>query len=210
MNRPPGIVSFGHSWVFGTGATARTNGFVGRLTRATGSPINNRSVSGSTAGEVAAVVEASTLGHLDAVLIMTGLNDARLRGASVDGIHHYERALDRIVRAFTKFSPDARILAIAQPPLLDYTLHAPFNRGSDAAIEAYNAALARGMAEAPHARVITVEGWNPVSMLAADTVHPNDKGHALIAHTLEPILLEQSQSAPPTHQEPPGSEKEHC
>jgi len=66
----------------------------------------------------------------------------------------------------------------------DYSRHAPHDRGSTAAVEAHNHRLEEVAARHPRAVVVQVTGWDAASMLADDTVHPNDLGHATIGRAV--------------------------
>jgi lysophospholipase L1-like esterase len=90
------------------------------------------------------------------------------------------RALRAIFRAFHAANPAALTVTVEQPHLANYSLHAPHDRGSDEIIDAYNRRL-RAVAGRHGVVLASVTGWNPGTMLSADTVHPNDAGHAQVA-----------------------------
>lgn len=115
---------------------------------------------------------------------MTGLNDARLHGASLVALASFSAALEAIFVAFHLAHPAALTVAVEQPLLIGYSLHAPHDRGSDQILDAYNQRLRA--AAVRHACVVlaSVTGWNPKTMLAADTVHPNDAGHGELARAV--------------------------
>jgi lysophospholipase L1-like esterase len=117
-------------------------------------------------------------------LLMTGLNDARLHGEDPAGLTAYGTALAAIFGAFSQAGPRSRVIAVEQPYLSDYSQHSPYDKGSDAVVDAYNERLREVAAR--HASVVLclVEAWNRLTMIAADTVHPNDLGHWAIARAV--------------------------
>lgn len=116
--------------------------------------------------------------------LMTGLNDARLNGESPGGLQTYARALDTLFHALHDTAPHALVLAIKQPYIQDYSQHFPYNRASNAIIDRYNGTLETVTSQLPFAQSVVVDGWHAATMLADDTVHPNDSGHALLARAV--------------------------
>jgi lysophospholipase L1-like esterase len=115
---------------------------------------------------------------------MTGLNDLRLAGDAASSLEQYAAALRTVLAAFTRAAPEAPVVAIAQPHLLDFSLHAPHNLGSNALVDTYNGELRRVAAEFRQVVVASAAGWNAATMLDADTVHPNDAGHSCLARAV--------------------------
>jgi lysophospholipase L1-like esterase len=70
---------------------------------------------------------------------------------------------------------------VEQPHLHDYSQHSPHNRGSDPLVDTYNQRLREVAARYTSVVLCRVESWNALTMIAADTVHPNDLGHREIA-----------------------------
>lgn len=68
-----------------------------------------------------------------------------------------------------------------QPYLLDYTQRSPHDKGSDKLVDKYNDQLRLVASRYPHVVLTAVEGWDPATMIADDTVHPNDLGHRELA-----------------------------
>lgn len=177
----PGLTAYGHSWVAGAGASDPAYRLVDVVARRLGTTATNLGVGGSLSTDTAALVSRQRTPASEVYLLMTGLNDARLYGASPPGLAGYAAALSAIVTALGRAGRGAPILAVLQPHLLDYSLHAPHHRGSDDVIDAYNERLRAVADRHPDVTLVTVHGWSPVTMLAADRVHPADAGHAQVA-----------------------------
>lgn len=92
---------------------------------------------------------------------MTGLNDARFNGTDVKALAAYADALTVIFEAFQAANPDGRIVAVEQPHLRDYSWHAPYDNGSDVAVDAYNERLREAVAR--YSSVVLARGdcWLP-------------------------------------------------
>ncbi len=178
------LTAYGHSWVHGTGATEYDRCLVTLAARALGCAADNRGVAGTLSTQTAELASRQQIPGSTMFLLMTGLNDARLHGSCVAGLDRFSAALRSIFRTFRAANPAALIVAVEQPHLLDYSLHAPHDRGSDADVDAYNRRLRRIVDGHPAVLLATVRAWDPPTMLAEDTVHPNDAGHAEIARAV--------------------------
>lgn len=176
----PVLAAYGHSWIAGDGASRPATCLVATAGRALGASVLNRGVGGSLTTQTAELVSTTPVPRADVYLLMAGLNDARLHGADPAALRGYADAVATILAALDGAGHGAAVVAIEQPRLLDYTRHGPFDRGSDEIVAAYNEVL-RAQARAAGARVAVPAGWDPATMLAADTVHPNDAGHACLA-----------------------------
>ena len=175
------MVSYGHSWVDGDGASGPDACLAAQVAAGLGLELDNRGVGGSSSTGTAALVQAAPPPPAALYLLMTGLNDLRLAGDAASALEQYAAALRTVFAAFGQAAPDALVVALAQPPLLDFSLHAPHNLGSNALVEAYNDGLRRVAAEFQRVVVAEAAGWNAGTMLDADTVHPNDAGHSCLA-----------------------------
>lgn len=174
------LTAYGHSWVQGDGASRPTNRLVDVVARRLHCAPTNFGAGGTLSTDTADLLCRQRPPASRMYLVMTGLNDARLRGASPVGLESFSTALQAIFRAFRTANPAALTVAVEQPHLANYSLHAPHDRGSDEIIDAYNRRL-RGVAGRHGVVLASVAGWNPETMLSADTVHPNDAGHAQVA-----------------------------
>lgn len=176
------LVAYGHSWIDGDGASGPERNLVSLAAARLGLAAVNRGVGGSRSGETAALVDADPPPPAArAVLLMTGLNDSRFSGTAEAALAAYAEALDVILTAVRHAAPLAAVVAVEQPHLVDYSLHSPYDNGSDAVLDAYNGVLRRIAATHHGVDVVRVLGWDPLTMLSEDTVHPNDLGHAEIA-----------------------------
>lgn len=175
------MVSYGHSWIDGDGASGPEACLAARTAELLGLELDNRGVGGSSSTGTAALVQADPPPPAGLYLLMTGLNDLRLGGDSPSALSGYAASLQAILGAFTQASPDALVVAVAQPHLLDFSLHAPHNRGSNALVDIYNRELRTVAARYPRVVVAEPDGWDAASMLDADTVHANDAGHSCLA-----------------------------
>lgn len=176
--------AYGHSWVFGTGATRRDRGLAALAARTLGLRLDLRAESGSLSRETARLVAASPPPAARLFVLMTGLNDARRNGDSPTARQAYADALALVYEAFCRASRVALVLALEQPHLVDYSGYAPFHRASDSVVDAYNAVLRQAVSRHPASRVVATEGWAVDTMIAADGVHPNDAGHRHLAQAL--------------------------
>jgi lysophospholipase L1-like esterase len=115
---------------------------------------------------------------------MTGLNDARLNGHSATARETYADALALLFRAFRQVSPAAPVLALEQPYIGDYSGYEPFDKASDAVVDAYNATLREAASRHSSSSVVAIPGWDVHTMVSADGVHPNDAGHRHLAQAV--------------------------
>ncbi|MET4589702.1 SGNH/GDSL hydrolase family protein [Arthrobacter sp. 754] len=175
------MVAYGHSWVDGDGASAATSCLAALVAAGLDLELDNRGVGGSSSTGTAALVRAYPPPPARLYLLMTGLNDLRLGGDAASAQQGYTDALRTIFAAFREAAPDALVVALAQPPLLDFSLHAPHNLGSNVLVDSYNSELRRVAAGFPHVVVVEPAGWDAGTMLDEDTVHPNDAGHRCLA-----------------------------
>lgn len=179
------LTAYGHSWVAGDGASRPSRRFVDLAAWRLGYVPTNLGAGGSSSPDTAALVSREPAPASAMYVVMTGLNDARLHGASPDALEAYAEALQTIFSALSRASPAALTIAAEQPHLLDYSLHAPHDRGTNEILDAYNQQLSVVAGRHPRVVVATVSGWDPTAMLSADTVHPNDAGHAAVAGAVE-------------------------
>ncbi|WP_433167093.1 SGNH/GDSL hydrolase family protein [Kribbella sp. CA-247076] len=185
--------AYGHSWVYGTGARAHSEGFAVLAARELGLDLNNHAASGSLSTETARLVTAQAPEPADVFVVMTGFNDARLYGAAPAGRRQYEDSLEVLFRALHKADPKALLLAIEQPYVEDYSGHSPYDRATDTILDQYNAVLRAVVTALPFAATVVVDGWDARTMIAPDNVHPNDDGHAVLARAVVRAAREREQ-----------------
>jgi lysophospholipase L1-like esterase len=185
------LTAYGHSWIQGDGASHTSHRLVDVAARQLGCVPNNLGVGGTLSTQIADLVDRESPPASLLYLVMTGLNDARLHGASLEAMKSYAAALQTIFHALTTANPAALTIALEQPHLADYSRHAPHNRGSDALIDAYNRRLRAVSTGRPRVLVAAAAGWDPPMMLSVDTVHPNDAGHAELARAVVRVADEK-------------------
>lgn len=179
-----GLTVYGHSWVAGDRATHASRRFADEVARRLELPLSNRGVGGTSSTDIVELLHRDPPPPSRLYLLMTGLNDARLHGAGRDAVDSYAAALEAIFQAFDDARPTGLTVAVEQPHLIDYSRFAPHNRGSGVAIDAYNLRLRAVARKFPNVLLATVAGWIPATMVSSDTVHPNDAGHAELAHSV--------------------------
>jgi lysophospholipase L1-like esterase len=177
----PTLLAYGHSYVDGDGASAPSRCFAALTAEALSYVLRNEAIGGSLSTRTAAQVTADRPSAADRYLLMTGVNDARLYGDLAGALADYGDALAMIFETFTATSPRAQVITVEQPYLLDYTQHSPHDKGSNKLVDKYNDQLRQVAQRCPHVVVTAVEGWDPATMIADDTVHPNDLGHRELA-----------------------------
>ena len=189
------LTAYGHSWVQGDGASTSATRMVDVAARALGLDADNRGVGGTLSTDTAVMVAAQPPPVAAVYLLMTGLNDARLHGPSGNARRRYGSAVDAVLASLCAANPEAVVLVVEQPRLVEYGWHAPYDRGSDRHLDAYNRVLRSTAARHRRAVVATVAHWRPRTMLADDTVHPNDCGHAAVAHAVVAALPDGAHGA---------------
>ncbi|WP_219416769.1 SGNH/GDSL hydrolase family protein [Pseudonocardia nigra] len=194
------LTAYGHSWVQGAGASAPHRRLVDLTACSLGLLPDSRGVGGTLSTQTAELVRRVAPPPSAAYLVMTGLNDIRLRGDSRRALHEYGSALDAVLGAVALASPAAVVAVVEQPHLLDYSGHAPHDRGTDGLVDRGNDALREVVARHAGAVAVHAEGWDRHTMLDEDTVHPNDAGHAAVAQAvaaaLKALLREPAGSRP--------------
>jgi len=167
--------------VSGEGASRPERRLVDLVARRLGWAATNLGVGGSSSTDVADLIARKPPPPSRMYLVMTGLNDAHLHGAYTAALPSFATALQAIFAALGDANPAALAVTVEQPHLLEYSWHAPHDRGSDQILDAYNDRLRAVASEFSRVVVAQVAGWDPSTMLDADTVHPSDAGHAAIA-----------------------------
>ncbi len=180
----PILAAYGHSYVLGSAATTTSRRFVNIVTSRLGSALENNGVGGALSTDTAEKVMARPPAAADHYLLMTGVNDARLYGSSRMALDDYGSALGQMFGAFLGVDPRCQVIAVAHPHLQDYSQHAPYDHACDELLDAYNRRLEEIAEQYSQVSVATVEDWDTRTMLAVDTVHPNDLGHQKLAQAV--------------------------
>ncbi|MFJ5862592.1 SGNH/GDSL hydrolase family protein [Pseudarthrobacter sp. NPDC092439] len=178
------MVSYGHSWIDGDGASAPETCLAARVAAGLGLELDNRGVGGSSSTGTAGLVLADPPPPAALYLLMTGLNDLRLAGQSASALADYAESLRTVLGAVRTAAPEALVVAVVQPPLLDFSLYPPHNQGSNILVDTYNEALRQAIAGNSQAVLAEAPDWDAATMLDDDTVHPNDAGHACLARAV--------------------------
>ncbi|WP_299166498.1 SGNH/GDSL hydrolase family protein [uncultured Arthrobacter sp.] len=181
---PPVLVSYGHSWVAGDGASFSRTSFAALAARELELALDNRAVGGSSSTATAELVVSSPPPPAPLYVVMTGLNDLRLHGEESFALSGYSGVLRRILTALRRTSPNSLVVAVAQPYLVDFSLYPPHNRGNNQLVDDYNSVLRRASAEYSFVALAETDHWDAELMLHEDTVHPNDAGHACLAQAV--------------------------
>jgi len=175
------LTSYGHSWVQGAGASRPARRLVDVASRRLGCAPTNLGVGGTLSTDTADLVAREPPPVSRLYVLITGLNDARLYGASPVALGSFTAALEAILGGFARAHPEALTVTVEQPHLADYSRHAPHDVGSHEVLDAYNQRLREVVSPRPGVVLASVTEWHPGTMLAEDTVHPNDAGHSRVA-----------------------------
>lgn len=170
-NYPPEgttIVAFGDSLVEGVGAT-RGNDFVSVLGRDIGVPIENLGVGGNTTEQGLNRIDEVLVRNPDITLLLLGGNDYLRKIPR-------EMTLENLRGIITKLHEAGSIVVLlgVRGGLLRDNLKGDFEK----------LAKEHNTAYVPN----VLDGLIGKSEFMYDQIHPNDKGHALIAAKIEPTL----------------------
>jgi lysophospholipase L1-like esterase len=163
------VIAFGDSLVRGVGASPGGD-LVSELSRRLGMPIVNAGRSGDTTTSALARLDQAVLSRQPrVVLVLLGGNDLLRRVPPDETIENLETIVARI-----RARGAAVVLATVEVGF--------FTRSND---EAYEALAARTRAALVPGIFDGILGRRE---LMADGIHPNDRGYALMADRLEPVL----------------------
>jgi lysophospholipase L1-like esterase len=182
------LAAYGHSWVQGSAAATTAKRFVNLATSRLGLALENKGVGGALSTETAGILSARPPAAAEFYVLMTGLNDARRYGWRSTALDDYRSALVTILDAFIAANPRSLVVTVAQPHLCDYSQHPPYDRSCDELLDAYNRQLEAVTNSYPQVTLATAERWDKRSMLAMDTVHPNDLGHYELSRAVGRVL----------------------
>lgn len=208
-NRTYSAVFYGDSVTAGTGASdaahawrtlvAGARNWRVPINRGTNNTVLQNSVQNSVAVLGAAVSDngrdqyaAKVLPYeSDYVLILYGLNDIRLNDAGFSAAN-FQTDLGEIVDGIVSNGTPASQIVIGSPPYCKaYGSSSPWDGGSAAKHAQYVAACA-AVAASKGTRYVDVYQWmidhGGDTLISADNLHPNDAGHAAIAHAFLSVL----------------------
>lgn len=172
-NYPPEgtvIVAYGDSLVLGIGATSG-NDFVSVLSRNIGVPIENLGVPGNTSELGLVRIDEVLKREPDIVLLLLGGNDYLLRLPRDETLQN----LERIIMKLHEAGSIVVLLGVRGGVLRDN-----FKKDFKNLAKEHNTAFVPNV----------LDGLIGSSELMYDAIHPNDRGYALIAAKIEPILRE--------------------
>ncbi len=191
---PIRIAALGDSLALGTGASRADGGFIFPAFREVllhrpGSSIDNIAIGGATAADVLRLEVPRLAGmRYDAIVICVGGNDVVRRTAGGEFARTYARLLAR-VRALV---PGARLICCGVPDVGVSPLFAD-ERAAVAAASARDDRAVRRAASAAGAAFVDLYAISRAQRDAArflgrDRFHPSDRGYALFARVLAPVL----------------------
>lgn len=195
------IAVLGDSLALGTGASRADGGFIFRafrelLQRRPGSRIDDMAIGGATAADVLRLQTPRLAGtRYDVVIVCVGGNDVVRRTRSDD----FARTYAELLRRAGALAPGARFICCGVP---DVSVSPIFTdeRASIAAASFQDDRHVRVAAAAAGAAfvdlyAVTRAQRNASRFLGRDRFHPSDRGYALFAGTLAPVLERVSETA---------------
>ncbi|MGW0229847.1 glycoside hydrolase domain-containing protein [Actinopolymorpha singaporensis] len=189
------VLAFGHSYVAGLGASRPDRAWPAIVAAQTCRPLTNRAVSSSLSAQTEEqfLLAAPDLRPTDVVVVETGINDVRLYGSDPQRLSEYRSHLRSIV-SHARTAETGRpvpVALVADPGIAPtaWDQYAPYDKGSQEVADAYAQVVLDVAREFPNAHAVDVRGtWSASRHIAADGVHPNDAGHALIAGAAQAAL----------------------
>lgn len=174
----PAIIAYGHSYIAGVPGQAPP--WPTLLAADLGRPLVEVAHGGDVAARCLSRMEEAADQPVDTDVVVweCDLNDARRWGTDPAHLAGFRRTF---VAALSRMR-HGKVVVVEDPPITGWGLYPPFNHGSVAALDAYNAIIEQSVT--PPVQVVKVLGWNPATMLAPDAVHPNDSGKRAIAETV--------------------------
>ena len=174
----PAVIAYGHSYI--SGVPGQPPPWPRLLAADLGRPLVEIAHGGDVAARCLARMEAAADQPIDSDVVVweCDLNDARRWGSDPEHLASFRRTFAAAVGRMRH----GKVIVVEDPPITGWGLYPPFNHGSVAALDAYNAIIEQSVM--PPVQVVKVLGWNPATMLARDAVHPNDTGKRAIAETV--------------------------
>lgn len=174
----PAVIAYGHSYI--SGVPGQPPPWPRLLAADLGRPLVEIAHGGDVAARCLSRMEAAADQPIDSDVVVweCDLNDARRWGTDPGHLASFRRTFAAAVGRMRH----GKVIVVEDPPITGWGLYPPFNHGSVAALDAYNAIIEQSVT--PPVQVVKVLGWNPATMLARDAVHPNDTGKRAIAETV--------------------------
>ena len=119
-------------------------------------------------------------------VVEVGVNDLRRNGTDPARLAAFRRDYALLLH---RLDGARRIVVVPPLPLRDWGRHAPFDRGSDAALSAYREVVLELARSTPRVTVADpLPRWDLDRVLSHDRVHPNAYGRSVIADAVRKAL----------------------
>lgn len=189
----PEIYAYGDSNTVGFGVVPDSDAYVPRVGTAKGWAVTNRAFSGSKIADAEQIgrILADDLRVHHVILFLTGYNDMRFYGTTSDGLAQYETHLEDALDRFEAVGCDTYIANCLRMPAAAYSMGAPYDQGSDAAVALYNAVIQAQCAAHLQMTYVDVSALVDPTNLAlwqADLSHPTSAGHLIIANAILALI----------------------
>ena len=178
----PVLLAYGHSYV--AGIHGQPPPWPGLLANTLHLPLVTVAHGGDVASRCLSRMAASPDRPADGDVVIweCDINDVRRYGTDPSHLESFRRTL---VAALGRMR-HGRVVIVEDPPITGWGLYAPFNHGSQAALDAYNTVIERTVS--PPVHVVKIVGWDPATMLGIDAVHPNEEGKRVIADSVAAVV----------------------
>ena len=170
------VVAFGDSLVHGTGSSG--GGFVRLLEQRLGLPIENLGQPGDTTADGLARIDEVLALQPSVVILLLGGNDVLRRVDPETTFANLSRIIERLQ------ADGAAVLLVG---IRGSLLRDPFAARFEELAERHGTAYVHDVLD----DTLGVSGY------MADQVHPNDRGYAVIADRIQPVLEEMTRTLPP-------------
>jgi lysophospholipase L1-like esterase len=186
------LLTFGHSYVAGLGASRPDKAWPSLVATGTCRSLVNHAGSGDISAEttISALTAAGDLRPTDVAVVETGINDVRLFGPDAGLLDRYGQHVKGLLSSLQATGSTIPVVLVADPGIAPWAwaAYAPYNKGSQAVADAYVQKLKSVAAAFPNATVVDVRDTWSTADIAGDGLHPNDKGHTLIADAVRSVL----------------------
>ena len=179
------MLTFGHSYVAGLGATRPDRSWASLAAKRTCRPLSNRASSSDLSADTENRVLLTALAQPgsdagirpgDVAVVETGINDVRLFGPDGGLRNRYGQHIRDILSHLRVTGTDRPIpvVLVADPGIADsaWEQYAPYDRGSQNLADEYAETLKAAARDFPNATVVDVRGSWSEADIAADGVIP--------------------------------------
>ena len=172
--------AYGDSITDGSGVTS----YARMVADTNGWNLENRSFGGSRIADAEQKTRALTdsIAYRDVVTILTGYNDMRFVGNDSGEIATYAGHLNDILTHWSNIGCTVYVGNCLTMPAASYSQNSPYDQGSDAAVTAFNVAIAAEVAKFSNATLVDTSSYDPdtVGYTQVDGVHPTLIGQEYI------------------------------